>query len=546
MRNPEKVKKIVLLIWFLLVPAGLVLTYIAYPPHFHVSALEIFSYLFLACVVAAMPLVINNTPIFLLQWVSMAVLLRFGLFMEIVFVQVAVVVVLTKIRVPKEEFYRFPLNFSMFFIVSFLSGSIYYLLGGKTGEHILHGPLAIFLAVLYAVMNYAFNQIILSVIIYFKYNGKQSFFGMDFVWETVTTFITFPIGFVLYMLYAEVGILALFFVGLPFASLSIILSLYHSSQKVNIYLQKATEIGHQLAERVRIKEVMDLFIQKLMEMLPVDYAYILDVVDQKELKIIRHIEKGEVKPNTIPSLRKNEGISGIVWANRKAILYKMRKDWKNITSGYIPEDAESVLSVPIVRNNQVVGVLVLASRKKRAYEKSQLMIVDILCSHFAVAIENARHYEMTKENSERCSLTKLYNYRFFETMLTEEFTKLHLFERKLLSLIILDIDHFKAVNDTYGHQSGNEILIELANRLQEIAGDRGTVARYGGEEFVILLPDMEKETAYELAEHIRQAIANRPFTLKEHLEEEKQMLLVRITASIGVATAPQDADDSLS
>jgi diguanylate cyclase (GGDEF)-like protein len=215
------------------------------------------------------------------------------------------------------------------------------------------------------------------------------------------------------------------------------------------------------------------------------------------------------------------------------------------TQGYIPVESESILAVPIVRSKKVIGVLLLASKRKRAYEKSQLMIVDILCSYLAVAIENAKHYELTKIQSERCALTKLYNYRYFENLLTEEMEKLYQFKRKELSLIILDIDHFKAVNDTYGHQSGNEILCELASRLNNIAGTRGTVARYGGEEFVVLLPDIPKAEAFQMAELIRESIADFPFTVTHSLDLDKTQELVRITASIGIATAPEDAEDSL-
>lgn len=191
----------------------------------------------------------------------------------------------------------------------------------------------------------------------------------------------------------------------------------------------------------------------------------------------------------------------------------------------------------------MIGVLLLASKRKRAYEKSQLMIVDILCSYFAVAIDNAKHYELTKTQSERCALTKLYNYSYFEKLLTEEFDKLFHFERKVLSLIILDIDHFKTVNDTYGHQSGNEILCELATRLNNLVGTWGTVARYGGEEFVVLLPEAHKEEAYQMAEMIRQSIANWPFILQQSLDFKQHQ--VKITASIGIATAPEDAEEPL-
>jgi diguanylate cyclase (GGDEF)-like protein len=203
------------------------------------------------------------------------------------------------------------------------------------------------------------------------------------------------------------------------------------------------------------------------------------------------------------------------------------------------------MCVPVTRNQKIEGIVLLASDSKRAYDKSQLMIVDILASYFGVAMEKARHYQETKRRSERCALTKLYNYRYFESVLELEFDKLNKGKTQNLSLLLLDLDHFKKVNDKYGHQSGNEILIQVAERLTNIVGERGTVARYGGEEFVILLPNMDRNKCFELAETIRIHLANRSFTLKQHIREAQAAQLVRVTASIGFATAPDDAEDTL-
>jgi diguanylate cyclase (GGDEF)-like protein len=369
-------------------------------------------------------------------------------------------------------------------------------------------------------------------------------FGQDFIWDLTTATISLPIGYTLYILYTTAGNVAFLFVGVPFVSLSIILYLYYSSQKINEYLHHAADIGHQLAERLQVDEVLDLFIQKISEMLPVDYAYILEV-NGEELQLLRRVEKGEILPPDMEPIKKNEGISGYVWANRKAAIFHTAKEWLKYAKGYMPPEAQSLLSVPIVRHNEVIGVLFLASKRKRAYEKSQLIIVDLLCSHFAVAIENAKHYKETKEHSEKCALTKVYNYRFFEKLVADEYNKLESGQRNQLSLVILDLDHFKIINDTYGHQSGNEILCELAERLRKCVGNNGTVARFGGEEFVVLLPDIAKEEALEIAETIRQEIAYYPFILQEHIGEEEIKLSVHVTASIGVATAPVDADDSM-
>lgn len=527
----------------MIVPAGMWFTYKTYPPDFSGRWLELLAFLLLTSVVASMPIIINEMSIFLIQWVSLAVFLSFGIFAEMVLAQIAVIVLLLRIRIQKGESFRLPLNLNMFFLVSFLSGIFYYSLGGQTGPNLMSDPRSLWLAALYGVVNYFLNQVIISIHIRYIYKSNESYFGKEFIVETITTLVTLPLGLMLYMFYNQVGLLALLIVGIPFISLSIIFNLYYSSQKVNEYLQKAAEIGHQMAERLEVNGVIDLFIQKLSEMLPVDYAYILEVVNEEELQLTRRIEGGAGVTSNLVWVRKNEGISGFVWEKQKGCLYKSKKNWQSFSKGLLPTDAESILAVPIVRNKKVIGVLMLASKRKRAYEKSQLMIVDILCSYFAVAMENAKHYELTKRQSEHCALTKLYNYRYFEKLLTEEFDKLFQFERKVLSLIILDIDHFKAVNDTYGHQSGNEILCELASRLTNLVGSRGTVARYGGEEFVVLLPEAQKEEAYQMAEMIRQAIANWPFTLQQSLDLTQHQ--VKITASIGVATAPEDAEDPL-
>ncbi|WP_231689621.1 sensor domain-containing diguanylate cyclase [Bacillus sp. FJAT-27245] len=538
-------KKWILFYWILLVPPGLVLTYYVSPPPAGLNAIDVIGFLVLSAIVASMPMVINGVPIFLIQWVSIAIFLRYGLFIEMITIQLSILVLMLKLRIPREGMFRLPLNSSMFFVVSLLSGMAYYALGGTVTPNFKEGLGPFWLGLAYAIIYYVLNQLIVMLHQRVIYRTKDSLFGKDFIWETVSSVITLPLGFVLYMLHKDLGLLALFFIGGPFVSVSLILKMYDSTQHVNEYLQKAAEIGHQLAERVNVDEVTDLFLQKLSEMLPVDYAYVLEIQDNDDIYLARRVENGIVMPNSHLGLKKHQGISGTVWGTGKPVLFGSRKEWRHIVSANIPADAESILGIPMMKNGKIVGVVVLASRRKRAYEKSQLMIVDILCSHYAIAAENARHYEQAKEESERCSLTKLHNYRYFEKVLYREFGMLEKNVRERLALIILDIDHFKAVNDTYGHQSGNEVLKELSSRIQNIVGDSGTVARYGGEEFVILLPEVTSREAYNLAELIRESIANWPFILAQHLEGHGHKLSIKITASFGIATAPEDAEDPL-
>jgi diguanylate cyclase (GGDEF)-like protein len=538
------IQKAIWIIWALVVPLGLWLVALYFPPHIVGLELDLLGFIILALVGAAMPMVINNTPISIIQWGFLAVFLAFGIFIEMVVAQMAIIVLLLRLRIGKKGAFRFPLNSIMFFLISLVSGLIYYALGGTTGVNLVKDSSNLWFAIVYSIVHFTVNQIILSANFRLVYQKKRTLFGQDFIWDLTTATISLPIGYTLYILYTTAGNVAFLFVGVPFVSLSIILYLYYSSQKINEYLHHAADIGHQLAERLQVDEVLDLFIQKISEMLPVDYAYILEV-NGEELQLLRRVEKGEILPPDMEPIKKNEGISGYVWANRKAAIFHSAKEWLKYAKGYMPPEAQSLLSVPIVRHNEVIGVLFLASKRKRAYEKSQLIIVDLLCSHFAVAIENAKHYKETKEHSEKCALTKVYNYRFFEKLVSDEYNKLESGLRNQLSLVILDLDHFKIINDTYGHQSGNEILSELAERLQKCVSNKGTVARFGGEEFVVLLPDLPKEEALEIAETIRQEIAYYPFILQEHIGEEEIKLSVHVTASIGVATAPDDADDSM-
>lgn len=538
-----KKKLYILLTWLAVVPAGLYIAYQYYPPeNIAGNELELLTLVAFATFIPLMPIVINGATIFFIQWVTLVGFIKYGLFVEIILMQFSIIPLLIRLQLTKNDWHRIPLNSVMFFIVSLVSGLVYFLFGGEVGLRDISQ--LIFPILSYQIVSIMVNQILLLLYQHYLVNNDVRFYSKDFVWDFTANMIMFPLSLSLYYLTFELGAFASLLIGIPFVSLSIILKMYNSSEKINEYLQKAGEIGHQLTESLKVNEVLDIFIEKIIETLPVEYAYILDCKEE-ELVLLRRVENGEMKSNNLRPLKKSQGISGVVWETGKSVLYTSRSEWTGIAEGYMPDGVESVLCVPIVRSQKVRGILLLASSKKKAYEKYQLMIVDILCSYFGVAIANARHHERTKKNSERCALTGLYNYRYFEDLLSLEFSHLDVGKRESLSLIMLDLDHFKVINDNYGHQSGNEILIELADRLRTLIDTRGTVARYGGEEFVILLPDTKRDEALSLAEHVRGAIANKPFTIHDSLDESNKQMMVRITASIGVSTAPEDAEDTL-
>ncbi|MDX5475616.1 MAG: sensor domain-containing diguanylate cyclase [Bacillaceae bacterium] len=537
-------KSVIWAVFFIFFPIIVWTGYIVSPvslaeiPVWHVVGFTI-----LMIILALIPIIVADVPIFLMQGVSLAVFLSYGLFIEMILTLVAVIALLIYVRVTKAESYRIPINLLMFSMASLFSGFIFYFLGGQHGNTDLLSPVVIGPILAHQLTYFMLNQYCLYFITNYIHKRKKKFFSIDMKWDGVTSLVVLPVGIILYMLYQQVDVAALFYVGLPFVILALILRLYHNSEKVNNYLQRAADVGHELTEQLDVQAVLNIFLEKVTAIFPADYAAIINVIDEKEFRLLREINNYQIDVES--KFMYYGGICYEVLQTKKGVCYKTNKKWKN-PEAVNQYSLNSVMCVPVIRNHQVVGLIILAKKKKRAYDNSQLMILDILASHFGVAIEKARHYEETKRNSERCALTKLYNYRFFENVLEKEFGKLITKENTSLSLILLDLDHFKSVNDTYGHQSGNEILIQVANRLSTIVGSKGIVARYGGEEFVVLLPNVERKHCYELAEKIRLNLANRAFTLKQHIKETNTAQLVKVTASIGFATAPDDAEDGLS
>ena len=140
------------------------------------------------------------------------------------------------------------------------------------------------------------------------------------------------------------------------------------------------------------------------------------------------------------------------------------------------------------------------------------------------ALEELRRISITD------GLTKIYNRRYFDQVLDQEFQRARR-QKEPLSLIILDIDHFKQYNDHYGHKAGDECLIEVADALRSsVHRASDTVARYGGEEFVAILPDTDHEGACAIAERIRQAI------IKRNIKHQGSSVAKHVTASLGVAS----------
>jgi diguanylate cyclase (GGDEF)-like protein len=199
------------------------------------------------------------------------------------------------------------------------------------------------------------------------------------------------------------------------------------------------------------------------------------------------------------------------------------------------------LAVPLVarlgrrRSLEHVGVITIA-RRGRVFDESETELFAYLGGQAAVSIENADLHETVQRQAVTDELTGLSNLRHFHDSLAGEIERSRRFNQPV-ALVMLDIDDFKAVNDTYGHQQGDIVLGKVARVLRELSRDIDEPARYGGEEMAVILPQTDLDGAELAAERMRQAIEQLSI---ERLDGDDPLT---VTASFGVASLPECAKD---
>lgn len=193
--------------------------------------------------------------------------------------------------------------------------------------------------------------------------------------------------------------------------------------------------------------------------------------------------------------------------------------------------ARNLLVTPLVADGNQIGVLVVEQRRRgHRLERRVLTTIGQFSSHAALALRNAWLLEEVRRMADTDGLTGLANRRSFEDALDREVARA-LRTGEQLTLVLLDIDYFKDLNDRHGHQVGDRVLRATGAALREASREFDTAARYGGEEFVVVMPGCSSGQAMAAAERLRAAVAT--------VDED-----VRITASAGVATLPLNASDA--
>jgi diguanylate cyclase (GGDEF)-like protein len=227
------------------------------------------------------------------------------------------------------------------------------------------------------------------------------------------------------------------------------------------------------------------------------------------------------------SFKPGEGIAGLVFSDSQPmIVNNIREDHLFIESD--TSFVRSIACIPMVVYNDVIGVINVTNKKNgKEFTDQDIKMLKAVADQAAVAVNKAQLWDMAVTDS----LTGLYVRRYFMVKLQEE---IHRAERynKVISVIMADLDGFKNINDTFGHDAGDRALEAISYLLKKNIRDVDAIARYGGEEFVILVPDADKDAAFGLAERLREEVA------KVKLDN-----MSPITVSLGIATFPTDGTD---
>jgi len=240
-----------------------------------------------------------------------------------------------------------------------------------------------------------------------------------------------------------------------------------------------------------------------------------------------------------------EGITGLVAQNGKPIVVNNLasdpriKVWHNIKKlGTVPDFLKygSMLSVPMLYQGRVVGVMDFFYPQLNAFDEDDVNLLNALGALVATAVVNADLYEATLELATSDPLTGLLNRRAMERLLDNEVARSQRFSAPL-SVLLLDVDHFKAFNDRLGHLLGDEVLKAIANLLKRSVRRVDAVARFGGEEFCVILPQSGEQAAIDVAEKLLNFVRDLQF------DGAKDQPLGRMSVSIGVAIFPEHAGD---
>ena len=297
------------------------------------------------------------------------------------------------------------------------------------------------------------------------------------------------------------------------------------------------ELGKALTSSLQLDQVLRTIMEKIDEFLrPDNWSLLLLDESKQELYFELAVGKASQALKDV-RIKVGQGIAGWVAQHGETVVVAdTSKDTRFFSQvdEKTKTETQSIVAVPVKFRNTCLGVIELINcLGPEGFDERDLKLLEALSDFAAIALENARHVKRIHELTITDDCTSLYNARHMGFILETEIYRSQRYNYQF-SLVFIDLDHFKQVNDTHGHLVGSRLLAEIGNALKAHCRLIDFAFRYGGDEFVILLPQTAKDNALNVARRLHKLIRGTPWLNEDGLG-------IRVTPSLGVASYPTDS-----
>ena len=297
------------------------------------------------------------------------------------------------------------------------------------------------------------------------------------------------------------------------------------------------EIAQTIGSSLNLSDTVTLVANKLKAIVPFDTCVIYLVDEPSGKAIAAHVVGEEVEVFKRRRINIGDGITGWVIANSRSMCNASA----DLDMVGVPDDVvkrfRGVLVSPLQREDGAFGAIALYSQSRTSYTTEHVRLLESVCQHASSALNNALTYEKTRESALIDPLTELPNARGFYMMLEQRIAECQRMNKEPLSVVCMDIDDFKVVNDQYGHSIGDRLLASVAGVVRSELRQMDILTRYAGDEFVAIMPMASGKMAVSISERMRTAVEEQLFSVRTGT-------LVGLGVSLGVACFPDDGETS--
>src|SRR6266571_1788083 len=295
------------------------------------------------------------------------------------------------------------------------------------------------------------------------------------------------------------------------------------------------EIAQTIGSSLNMHDTVTLISNKLRAIVPFDTCVIFIVDDRSGKAIGMHVVGDHQELFKMRRINIGEGITGWVVANSRS----MCNSSPELDLVGLPDDIarsyRGVLVSPLIREDGAFGAISLYSKGRTSYTTEHVRLLESVAQHAASALNNAITFEKTKESALTDALTDLPNARGFYMMLEQRLAECQRMNRESLSVISMDIDDFRTINDQWGHAIGDRLLSNIGRVIRKELRQMDILSRYAGDEFVVIMPMASTQMSGLVAQRIRKAVAAHEFQVRDGK-------MVRVTVSTGVSCFPADGE----